>query len=512
MKTKPFTRHVHWKSHTTSLLTTLLSLLSACGSNLQKSTPFDESPPLRTQTDTLNLGQSQAILTVLGPVAKKIVSGQTSVGQSLSVLNEASLTGTEDDYAAYIDFLPDRQLNVQFEYQIDAGHLPASGLTLRSNFMGWNKAKQRWFFQAWDFSNKKWVLLGDNALAKAWEWTMLTFSFPGEPQSFINPSGRVRIRYRTPSALENSFLDSLTIEVQSLPAPLPVLTPTPAPLPQPTPTAQPTQPPPASHPILNESKLYGVTIDSIANIDVTHQALNLFPQKMTVRVVFDEFMPASYYAPAVRKIGSDHFIMGEILDSFSMKDYTVSSFQARVEEYLDSMSEDVDIWEIGNEINGEWLGSTQDVVSKLRGAYDKVKQRSKLTALTLYYNPDCWAKPENEMFRWAETNIPRDMRDGLDYVFVSYYEEDCNNLKAGWPAVIERVGQIFPRALIGVGESGTRDYSQKSDLIENSYTMKVDHPRYVGGTFWWYFIQDMVPHTKEHWGVLKSAIQPESTP
>lgn len=41
------------------------------------------------------------------------------------------------------------------------------------------------------------------------------------------------------------------------------------------------------------------------------------------------------------------------------------------------MSASVDIWVIGNEINGEWLGDTAGVVAKMTGAYDVVKAAGK---------------------------------------------------------------------------------------------------------------------------------------
>jgi hypothetical protein len=46
---------------------------------------------------------------------------------------------------------------------------------------------------------------------------------------------------------------------------------------------------------------------------------------------------------------------------------------------------------VGNDINGEWLGTTPDVVAKMKGAYDLVKARGNRTALTLYYNHNCFS-------------------------------------------------------------------------------------------------------------------------
>jgi hypothetical protein len=199
--------------------------------------------------------------------------------------------------------------------------------------------------------------------------------------------------------------------------------------------------------------------------------------------------------------------MGELLDSFYMKKYSLEAYKNRTTEYLDTLGDTVDIWEIGNEINGEWLGDIPSVAAKMTAAYDIVKQRNKVAALTLYYNEDCWMYPSEEMFTWAEKNVPSRMKQGLDYVWVSYYEDDCNGLQPNWPAVFQKLGQMFPNSKIGFGEAGTNVAGRKEEYIKRYYNMEINHPRYVGGYFWWYFKQDMVPYTKPLWDVLNTAIQ-----
>lgn len=70
------------------------------------------------------------------------------------------------------------------------------------------------------------------------------------------------------------------------------------------------------------------------------------------RIVIDENVPAVDYKNAVEQIHKVSFIMVELLDYFDMKTYLPSAFNARTKEYLDTLGEQVDIWEIGNEING----------------------------------------------------------------------------------------------------------------------------------------------------------------
>lgn len=252
--------------------------------------------------------------------------------------------------------------------------------------------------------------------------------------------------------------------------------------------------------------VYGVTIDDISGLTNVVNALNRHDKKVTVRIVFDEWMPATYYQNAVNQIYDSSYIMGELLDSYVMSEYNLAQYVARSNEYLSLLGSKVYIWEIGNEINGEWLGTTSSVVAKMDTAYKIFKAAGKKTALTLYYNKDCWENPLNEMFRWVNTNVPSHMKTGLDYVWLSYWEDDCNGLQPNWQVVIDSVGKIFPNAKIGIGECGTSDTSKKTLYVNKYYGIQVNHPRYVGGCFWWYYRQDCVPYTKPLWTVINNAM------
>jgi hypothetical protein len=253
--------------------------------------------------------------------------------------------------------------------------------------------------------------------------------------------------------------------------------------------------------------IYGVTVTAIDHLLAIVTSLDSLAHMSTTRIVFDEFVPAAQYVNAVNKIYPVSYIMGELLDSVYVKQYSVDQYRARTVEYLNTLGPKVDIWEIGNEINGEWLGSTASVVQKMKAAYGLVKQRGGRTALTLYYNQDCWEDPSHEMFRWAQEHVPDSLKQGLDYVLVSYYEDDCNGLQPDWSDVFNRLGSMFPNSKIGFGEVGTARKAYKEEYINRYYTMTIDHPNYIGGYFWWYFKQDMVPKTHYLWSVLNNAIR-----
>jgi hypothetical protein len=257
--------------------------------------------------------------------------------------------------------------------------------------------------------------------------------------------------------------------------------------------------------------LYGVTVDNPWNTDATVAALVGFARRVTARIVFDEHESARNFDGVVQALAQAADLMGEILDSQYVSRLSVAQFQLRVDSYLNLWGRAIKVWEICNECNGEWLGRNGDVVAKMTYAYDAAKARHFITALTLYYNQDCWSNPANEMFRWASTNVPSRMKDGLDYVLISYYEDDCNGLRPDWQSVFNRLGAMFPNSQIGFGEVGTdgnETPAQKAEYIRRYYQLQIDNPHYVGGYFYWWFSEDMVPLTSYLWGVLNSSWWP----
>ncbi len=254
-------------------------------------------------------------------------------------------------------------------------------------------------------------------------------------------------------------------------------------------------------------EIYGITIDGINNLNNIVNTIGHHSNKMTTRIVFDEWQPAANYVNAVNRIDSVSYIMGELLDSYYMNQYSVLQFNERVAEYVNLLGNKVTIWEIGNEVNGEWLGNKDSVIMKINYAYMFVKKRGYKCALTLYYNYDCWSNPANEMFRWVNQNIPAKLKANLDYVLVSYYEDDCNQYRPDWQRVFDSLKVIFPNSKLGIGECGTTNTSKKALYIKKYYSMNITTPGYIGGYFWWYYRQDCVPYaTKPLWQVLEDVI------
>jgi hypothetical protein len=176
------------------------------------------------------------------------------------------------------------------------------------------------------------------------------------------------------------------------------------------------------------------------------------------------------------------------------------------------------------------------------------------TALTLYLNDDgkgnhCWKFRQEEMFTWVEKYVTDDLKNGLDYVLVSFYEEDPNNdcrnepsidgedkdfpteqmkrwegrpLDPDWVTVFSKLAHTFPKAQVGFGECGTELDNKKREHIVKYYRSVDDYlrtnlpgeyrRRYIGGYFWWYFRDDMIPKNKKLWGFFNDVINQRPNP
>jgi hypothetical protein len=285
--------------------------------------------------------------------------------------------------------------------------------------------------------------------------------------------------------------------------------------------------------------IHGVTADDThdvrdkAFLSKLLASLNHLSVQPTTRIVYTPgdgsgYYPASSYLDATTQIQGTGYVMAEPVDSYYMKCFTREQHLNRFKDYVTTMGNAVDLWEIGNEINGEWLfGKTSgcapkatvsstsqaDVVAKMTQTYDYVKAQGKIAALTFYYNTPCSPPPASEMFSWARRNVPARMKNGLDYVLVSYYELDCHGYKPDWQSVFGRLAAMFPNSKLGISEfgySGTRPpKSALEDLIDRYYAIHPNVPNWAGGGFYWEFAIDMVPYDPpagSYWSTLNTAL------
>jgi hypothetical protein len=327
--------------------------------------------------------------------------------------------------------------------------------------------------------------------------------------------------------------------------------------------------------------IYGITIEDTERpdqiIDTVKRMRRATQNRVAVRLVIDPThdLDDEHYKARIDAIKSEGVtIMALLADSHDLhkfksdSDYKptdISKYRKRVEKALSTLGSSIDIWEIGNEINGEWAGwkekegndvkqdwekaspvkrekSRQWVYNQVRTAYDVLQPANKCMAITFYYNDDqqnhsCWPKPDElsdgskyEMLTWITDHFTdKEMRDHIKYVFISYYENtECRKLLSGnletdagrFSNILRLLSEKFEKADVGFGEFGPEcqyeegcSYSDEhkrnrlckqciddiKDFIPRYYRAYQDElirrqtPRFTGGYFYWYGLQDMIP-------------------
>ncbi len=302
----------------------------------------------------------------------------------------------------------------------------------------------------------------------------------------------------------------------------------------PTPTTQPppttTIPPSGNTGTLSSGPVYGLTIDDISNVSQVVATEQTLPVRPTTRVVFDwnstsSYQPASYYASAIKSLDPVSNVMGELLDSSYEKGVSSSTFQTMVQSYIQTLGTSVNIWEIGNEVNGNWTGPYSTVATNLTNAYNAVAATGSHTALTLYSNEfaanNCGdGTSELTPVQYSQQYVSASVRDGLTYVFESYYPTQCGDTYPSSSQIASEMAALhalYPNALLGFGEVGLPNQASSSTdstaetVMSWAYGLNPGLTYYVGGYFWWYGDEDLVPSTKPLYPFFVSALNAEKS-
>jgi hypothetical protein len=242
---------------------------------------------------------------------------------------------------------------------------------------------------------------------------------------------------------------------------------------------------------MTQERIVGITLDSIDNLNGILTMLKSLPKKPWVRIVFDEDMKADDYYDEVKAISPHATILGEILDSYYVRGLTLRQYAKRTEQYVGRLGEFIHHWEVGNEVNGDWLG--KNAAAKFEVAHEVVKSMGHKSVLTGYHEID----QSPSMAEWLERTIPSEMKLSLDYVLVSYYDHENGGKRPdSWDVIFQSLRTIFPKAFLGFGECGTEDKKKKEEFFRYYYSLFPQVDGFVGGCFWWYGHQDFVGKNK----------------
>ena len=248
-------------------------------------------------------------------------------------------------------------------------------------------------------------------------------------------------------------------------------------------------------------KIYGLTIDDSwyerVSLKEVVSSLKKLKTRPTARIVMSKDTEPKEYVKIFKAIHKVADVMAEPVDSYEMNLYDdVDSYKKRFKDSYKYLGKYVDIWEIGNEVNGEeWIKQDNSLVAdKIMAVYDVIKAKGGKAAVTFYYeNPEY----QRDMIKWIKTYIPKKMRKSLDYAFISYYEDDNEGYEPDWRSIFDEFQILFPNSKVGIGECGNTaadaDEESKIEMINKYYKMPEYGKNYIGGYFWWNYVLDCVP-------------------
>jgi hypothetical protein len=288
-------------------------------------------------------------------------------------------------------------------------------------------------------------------------------------------------------------------------------------------------------PLEPANPLVGMTYDRIAGDYVA--PVKELGVKPAIRIAFNPGTSPSYYARGIARLSPIAYLMAEPVDSSEVKATSLHAYVSKFKTFLRAFP-NIQIWEVGNELNGEWLGGKpytkavglqNPVVAKAYYAWQAVSSASVPTALTLYYQPPQTVTHGYEMLPWARANFAslRDMAQSLSYVLVSYYEVDNDEIRpspAQWSRLFSKLHAIFPNAQLGFGEvgldcpfdargkhCGSPTLAKAKSVMRYYYTLKPSLPagaHWAAGDFWWYAAEDFEPTNKPLYAYFKSLVSP----
>lgn len=133
--------------------------------------------------------------------------------QSLSALNTLEQSGSDDIWSTYIEASPNSNNFIGVFYFNQPVEKQWQELKLKVNTVGEAKNSQHWQIQLRDFTNNRWVPVGDNSNASEWVWQQQTLSVTSNVSNYINTNNDIEVRYLSNNNNDISNIDQLTVEL-----------------------------------------------------------------------------------------------------------------------------------------------------------------------------------------------------------------------------------------------------------------------------------------------------------
>ena len=209
-------------------------------------------------------------------------------------------------------------------------------------------------------------------------------------------------------------------------------------------------------------------------------------------------------------------VMGCALDSTAWpKTMTPELYAERVNNLVLHYRGRISSWEVGTEINGDWLGGVsapftpEQVYLTYAAGVDKVKELDPAleTVATLYAWEETAPDLEHSLSSWISARATRGFGRNLDVVGLSIQPED-NPLGMGFERAFDATAEALPKQKLMISSLG---YVEKKDLkgywwlapddadsarkdVSTLYTTaSCAMARSLCGGFWWQTLDQMLP-------------------
>jgi|CXWL01.1.fsa_nt_gi hypothetical protein len=209
-------------------------------------------------------------------------------------------------------------------------------------------------------------------------------------------------------------------------------------------------------------------------------------------------------------------VMGCVLDTAQWpKSLTAALYAERVKNLVLHYRGKVASWEVGSEINGDWLGgagaplSLDEVYRIYTAGVDKVKELDPEleTVATLYAWEETAPDRAHSLSGWLTTQVKRGFGKNLDVLGLSVQPED-NPAGMGFERMVTAARDTLPGQKLMISSLGFAEKDQikgywwvapgdvenaRKDVAVLYTTVSCAMPRSLCGVFWWQTLDQMLP-------------------
>lgn len=225
--------------------------------------------------------------------------------------------------------------------------------------------------------------------------------------------------------------------------------------------------------------------------------------------------------------GQDLRVMGTVLETGQWpRAMTPQIYAERTKNLVLHYKNQIRSWEVGSEINGDWLGGVSapmspDQVYRIYSAgAAKVKEldESLETVATLYWWDGTAPDAEHSFSGWLKRYSRQGFGKSLDVLSISLQPDD-NPVGMALETIFERAAAEVPAKSLMLGNLGYAEKDKlqgywwlrpddadaaREDLLVFSTTASCAMPSSLCGGFWWQTLEQMIPSKKRTTGLYRS--------